>query len=41
MGKESLVNCQHTLCTDGLVQAVKYTLVQVTGLVVHASHDSV
>jgi hypothetical protein len=41
VGKEALVNSQESFGADGLEQAVKYALVQVTSLVVHASHDGV
>lgn len=41
MGKEALVNCKGTLGADGLQQAIKYTTIQVTCLVVHTSHDRV
>lgn len=41
VSKEALVDSQESFSADGLEQAVKYALVQVTSLVVHASHDSV
>lgn len=41
VGKEALVDGKNTFRADGLEQAVKDTLVQVTGLIVHAGHDSV
>ena len=41
MSKEALVHCQKTLCFDGPVQTVKGSRIEVTGLVVHATHDSV
>lgn len=41
VSKEALVDGKNTLCADSLEQAVKDALVQITGLVVHASHDSV
>lgn len=41
MGKETLVDGKNTFRADSLEQAVKDTLVEVTGLVVHASHDRV
>lgn len=41
MGEEALVNGKRTLSADSLEQAIKHTAVQVTGLVVHTSHDRV
>lgn len=41
VGEEALVNGQETFSSNGLEQAVKHALVEVTSLVVHASHDSI
>lgn len=41
VGEEALVDSQDTLGADSLEQAIKDTLVQVAGLVVHASHDGI
>ena len=41
MGEEALVNGKGTLGADSLEQAIKHTTIQVTCLVVHASHDRV
>ena len=41
MSKEALVDGEDTFGTDGLEQAVKDTLVEIAGLVVHAGHDGV
>lgn len=41
MSEEALVDSQDTLGADSLEQAIKDTLVQVTSLVVHASHNGI
>jgi hypothetical protein len=41
VSEEALVDSQDTLGADSLEQAIKDTLVQVTSLVVHASHDGI
>lgn len=41
MSEEALVDSQEALGADSLEQTIEDTLVQVTGLVVHASHNSI
>jgi hypothetical protein len=41
VSEKALVDSQDTLGADSLEQAIKDTLVQVTSLVVHASHDGI
>jgi len=41
VGKEALVDGQESFGADRLEQAVKYALVQVASLVIHASHNSI
>ena len=41
MSKEALVNSQDALGADSLEQAIEDTLVKVTSLVIHTSHDSI
>lgn len=41
VSEEALVDCQDALGTNSLEQAIKDALVQVTTLVIHASHDGI
>lgn len=41
VSKEALVDGKNTFCADGLEQAIKDALIQITSLIVHTSHDSV
>lgn len=41
VSEEALVDSKNTFRADGLQQAVKNTLVEVTSLVIHASHNRV
>ncbi|KAL7358322.1 hypothetical protein ACKS0A_02300 [Histoplasma ohiense] len=41
MSEVPFVNCKNSFCADGLVQAVEYTLVEVSGLVIHSRHDGI
>lgn len=41
MREVPLVDSEETLGSDGLIQAVKHTFVQVASLVVHPGHDGV
>lgn len=41
MSEEALVDSQNTLGADSLEQAIEDTLVKVTSLIVHASHNGI